>query len=196
MTPAGTSSSPCTMPIRSTRSAEASGAVAASFTGRVCGAGAGKAPRPTTIRTRHDLASPDHGVGEGPPVEVGLGPDEIQHVGPRGVLPVPDDGLGPGQLGRHAVDDVGHRPAGPLVEEVLAVEGDQGRRGALPQQRGDGGGGAQPGVDPPLERDDQDGPVERGLAVGREDLGHAVGAHGVASSASEAIWARAATWAG
>ena len=58
MTPAGTSSSPCTMPIRSTRSAEASGAVAANFTGRVCGAGAGKAPRPTTILTRHDLASP------------------------------------------------------------------------------------------------------------------------------------------
>ena len=57
-TPAGTSSSPWTTPTCSTRSAEPGGAVAASLTGRVCGAGAGKAPSPTTMRTRQERASP------------------------------------------------------------------------------------------------------------------------------------------
>ncbi len=67
-------------------------------------------------------------------MEVGLGPDEIQHVGPSVVVAVPDHRVGPGEVGRDAVDDVGDRPACALVQEVLAVEGDHGRGLAVTQE--------------------------------------------------------------
>ena len=55
-------------------------------------------------------------------MEIRLGPDEIQNVRPDLVVAVPHHRLGPGEIGRDAVDDVSHRPACPLVEEVFAVE--------------------------------------------------------------------------
>ena len=89
-------------------------------------------------------------------MEIGLGPDEIQHIGPHLVVAVPHHRVGPGELGRDAVDDVGHRSAGPLVEEVLTVELDHGRGLTVTQEGGDGGGRAQSGIDPAFERHDQD----------------------------------------
>ena len=138
----------------------------------------------------------DDGISEGLPVEIGLGAHQVQHVSAGTVVAVADHRLGPRQLGGHPVDDVGHRSACPLVQEVPAVESDERRRRALAQEGGDGGGGAQPRIDPALERDHQDGAFERRLAVGGEDLGQPVGTHEVASSASAAIWASEATWAG
>ena len=129
-------------------------------------------------------------------MEIGLGPDEIQHVGPDLVVAVPHHRVGPGELGGDTVDDVRHRAACPLVEEVLAVERDHGRGLALTQERGDGRGRAQSGVDPAFECDDQDRSVELGLLVDREDLRQTVRAHGVAAKASEAMSARRATCAG
>src|ERR1700722_6377860 len=225
-TPAGTSSSPWTMPTRSIRSAEAGGAVAANRTGRVCGAGAGKAPRPTTIRTRHERANPTTASvkarhwksGSGPtryntsapapsgarrtpgggrrPLEVRLGADQVQHVGPGAVVAAAHHGAGPGQLGGHAVDDAGHRTAGPLVQEVLAVEGDQRLGRSLGQQGGDGRCGTQSGVHPSLEGNDEHRAVQLGFAVHLEDLGQSVGAHGVASRMLAAAWSRLVTCTG
>jgi len=62
-------------------------------------------------------------------VKIGLGPDEIQHVSSRAVLAIPDHGLGPGELGGDAVDDVGDRPAGASFATRSAAMGLNGAAG-------------------------------------------------------------------
>ena len=148
------------MPTCATRSADWRGAVAARRTGRVWGAGAGNAPSPTTRRTPSCAAKRHHRVDERGPPEVRLGADQVTDVGadPVGAHPHLDDR--PREPLVDPVGDVHHRTPGPLVDERLAVEGgdELGRVGR--QQRGDGAVGAKPGVDPSLERHDQDGAVE------------------------------------
>ena len=80
------------MPTRATRSADSGGAVAARRTGRVWGAGAGKAPSPTTIRTPSSRASVTTEVDERGPAEVGLGPDQVADVGAGSVVSPPAAG--------------------------------------------------------------------------------------------------------
>ncbi len=167
------------MPTRSIRSAEAAGAVAASLTGRVCGAGAGKAPSPTTMRTRHERASPDHGVGEGPPVQVGLGADQVQHVAPGAIVTLADDRCW-GQVSS-VVTPLTMRATGRRArwsKKCSPLKVMMGSVGLCPNKRGDGGGGAQSGVDPAFEADHQHGAVQFRLAMDREHLGQSVGAHG------------------
>jgi hypothetical protein len=76
-----------------------------------------------------------------------------------------------------------------LVEEVLAVKRDQGFAVPLAEQRRNGRGGAEPGVDLPFERDHEHGFMEDRLAVHFEDLGQtpAVRAHDTDSRDSAAI---------
>jgi hypothetical protein len=71
----------------------AGGAVAASFTGRVCGAGAGKAPSPTTMRTRQERASPTTASVKARQWKSGSGPTRYSTSAPA-VLPVPHHGAG------------------------------------------------------------------------------------------------------
>ena len=90
----------------------------------------------------------------------GSGPTRYKTSAPAPSWPPRISVCGPGQLGGHAVDDAGHRPAGPLVDEVVAVEGDHqlGRRvrqrARRPRRR------PEPGVHPALEGDHQDRVVE------------------------------------
>ena len=129
-------------------------------------------------------------------MEIGLRPEEVQDICARLVPAMAQHRLGPVQLGRHAVDDARHRSTSPLIEEVLAVEGDQVRCLALSEEGGDGGRGAQPRVDPSLERHHEHRLMEIGLLVDREDLRQSLRAHGVATSAAEAMSAKRATCAG
>ena len=155
------------MPTRSIRSAEAAGAVAARRTGRVCGAGAGKAPRPTAIRTRHDLASPTTASVKDRQWKSGSGPTRNKMSLPSLSWPWRIWVRGHVSFGRDPVDDAGHRAPGPLVQEVLAVEGHHGAGQPLGHQRGDGRRGPESGVDPAFERDDEHrvgrGSARRGL---------------------------------
>ena len=108
----------------------------------MCGAGAGNAPSPATSRVLNCSARPTTSA-ELEPVEVRLGTDQEEQVEAPRVRAVAKLDLGPAQLGRHAVDDAGHRPSGALVQEVLAVEGgDQVGVGDLEQCR-DRGRGAE-----------------------------------------------------
>jgi len=82
-----------------------SGAVPMIRTGG-CGRGAGKA-QPMTMRTSKRPPRRHH-VDEVAPVEVGSAP-RGRHVRAVAVAAVAQLDLGPGQLGRHAVDDAHHR---------------------------------------------------------------------------------------
>ena len=151
------------------------------------------------MRTRHERARPTTASREGAPVEIGLGADEEEQVAARLVRTLPHHRARPGELGRDAVDDARDRPPRPLVEEVLAVEGDEGLGVPALQQRGDGRRRAESGVDPALERHDQERVPENRLAMDLEDLGHAagaIGAHGTRSRDSAAISKSQRIWAG
>ena len=172
--------------------------------------GGGQLDRPGVRRRRREgpeadhhahvprAGEPDHRVGEGAPVEVGLGSDQEEHVPSRFVRALADDGARPVQLGRDPVHDAGHRPAGPLVEEVLAVERHDRLGVPLPEQCGDGRRGTQTGVDPTLQRHDQDRLLQYRFLVDLEDLGQpvALGAHGAVSRDSAAISKSRPIWVG
>jgi hypothetical protein len=71
--------------------------------------------------------------------------------------------LGPRQFRRHAVDDARDRPTGALVDEVLGVERGQHLGVDRVEHRADRVARAEAGVDPALERDDEDRFVEVGV---------------------------------
>ena len=169
------------------------------MTGRVWGAGAGKAPSPTTIRTRQDRASPTTASVKARQWKSGSGPTRKSTSAPGSSVTLADHRAGPGELGGHAVHDAGHRTAGPLVQEVLAVEGDERLGGPCAEQRRRWPSVApSPASTQPSRATTSTGRSSDRLAVHLEDLGHArgLGAHGVASSDSAAISARRPTWTG
>src|SRR5665213_928556 len=99
-------------------------------------------------------------VDEVAPVKVGLGSDEKEHVRAVTVAAVTQLNLGPGQLGRDAVDDARERAAGALIDEVLGVErGENLSRDGFEQRR-DGGAGGNTRVDPALEANHEHGLAE------------------------------------
>jgi hypothetical protein len=112
-------------------------------------------------------------VAEGPPAEVGLGPDEHERV------PVAARGghqqLGgrPGHLLDGAAGQPDDRPPGPEVDQLVGVEGGQGGRvPARAQEHGSRLAG-QPGVSPAVEVDDQERVAELRRVGEVEQLAHA-----------------------
>ena len=105
----------------------------------------------------------DHGGDERPPLEVGLGPDQVKDVLPVEVVAATQLEHGPGEALRHAVHDARHRPAGALVDQRLTVEGGDELGRCRGEQCGDGSGRSETGVDPALEGDDEDRMVEAAL---------------------------------
>ena len=95
------------------------------------------------------------GVGEPTPLVVRLGTDQYEHVFAVGVVGGQKLQVRPDQVGVHAVEHVRDRPAGPVVEQAVDVEG----RHHLRLQRGQHGahctGATHAGVDPAIGGHDQ-----------------------------------------
>ena len=172
--------------------------MAASFTGRVCGAGAGKAPSPTTMRTRQERASPTTASVKARQWKSGSGPTRKSMSRPdssapwrttvRGQVSSVVTPLTMRATGRRARWS---RKCSPLKVTMGSVC-------PCPSSVGDGRGGAEAGVDPALQRDDEHRLAQHGLLVHLEDLGEpvALGAHGTVSSASSAISKSRPIWTG
>jgi len=114
----------------------------------------------------HEEAGPE-GAGqlgyrprERVPATVGLGADQYQDV-LAGVVTAPAQlDPGPFECLVDAVDHDRHRPASPVVDELVGIEGGDQLGGDALQQRSHGPRAGQPGVDPSVGGEHQDGPIE------------------------------------
>ena len=123
-------------------------------TWRVCGTAAGIAPRLIHCDDPEPAGEVDHVGGELPPAVVGFRPDEDEQVAFLEPRPAQDEAR-PGQLGQAPVDDLERRAARSIVEQLVGVEGRDGR--AVVGQDGQRGRGRRARIDPAVERGDQDG---------------------------------------
>ena len=130
-------------------------------------------PQADPLADLEALRELDCGVGKRAPAVVGLGPGQDEDVAPADAS-MPDDELGPLELGRPAVDDLERGAAGAVVEQVVRVERHH-RLAALGQVAG-GEGRGRAGVDPAVEGCHERRRVERGPVV--EAAREAVDRHG------------------
>ncbi|CAB4999053.1 unannotated protein [freshwater metagenome] len=103
-----------------------------------------------------------HGVGEAAPVVVGFGAVQDEERRAFAVGRKLEIDLGPGEPGVHAIVEVHHRPPRPMVEQLFGVEAGHHPRTLLGERRGDTGDRGCAGIDPPLEMDEEDRPVDIG----------------------------------
>ena len=119
-------------------------------------------------------------------MEIGLGTDQVEHVGPALVGAVAHHRARPGQLGGHPVHDAGHGPPGPLVQEVLAVEGDHRLGLSRPSSAAMAVAAPRPASTQPSSETTSTGFVAAGSRwTSKSSV--SLGAHGAFSSASAAI---------
>ena len=141
--------------------------------GELGGGGGGRqAHRPGVGHRRRECAHPDHQLhpelpaqghdlgGELAPTQIRLRPRQDEKAAARAVGPPAQGDLRPGQADVDPVLDPHDGAPGPLVEEQVGVEGGQHLGGRVGQQPVGGGDAAETGVDPALETEDQQRPLE------------------------------------
>ena len=138
----------------------------------------------------------DHGVGEGAPVEVGLGPDQEEHVRPDSSVPwrTTQRGQVSSVVTPLTMWATGRRARWSRKCSPLNVT-----RGSVwlwPSSAAMAVVAPRPASTQPSSDNHQHGLVEDGLVVDLEDLGQSVGAHRTDSSDSAAISKSRPIWAG
>ena len=128
---------------------------------RVWGTGAGKAPRPTSMRTPNIWARSPMASAYAFQRRSGSGPASTSTSWPFSSRPGAELDRVPAEVLVHAVDDDGDRAAGPVVEQLVGVEGGHQLGGNRLLQGGEGPAATEPGVDPTFGREDQHGVVQR-----------------------------------
>ncbi len=166
-------SSTITGTVSSLSARSGSAEVPTTATWSVCSAGAGKAPSPNTSATSRRRQASTTSSQNARQRKSGSGPTSSSAS--RSPL-----GRGHQQLGRrpgHLLDGAAgqpdHRPPGPVVDQLVGVEGGQG--GGVPARAQEHGRGlaGQPGVGPAVQMDDQERVAEPREVGEVEQLAHA-----------------------